>query len=317
MKLFPILALAIFMLAGCASAPLAAREIAPARPGTIMVNGQTRTYVIHRPASLRQAAPLVLVLHGGGGNGAEMQSRTRFDRVADQNKFVVVYPNSAIAGADAQRTWNDGRDTDFIRGVPEIDDVAFLTALIDDLARRGIADPARVYLAGGSNGAMMSMRYACDRPDRVRAIVSVTGNLPVGQAAKCQAQPPVPIFIVKGDQDRVLPVQGGRVMTRPSEDRGAVVSIGATLDYWKARNGCTGDGVTTMLADRAPNDGTRVQSTIWSPCSNNTAIWYYNIIGGGHTWPGLMVPEGRAQRAGLSSMDIDMAPDIWRFFAQY
>ena len=317
MKLQLIFTWVLFVLCGCASEPLGAKDAATAPLGSISVSGLTRTYMFHRPAPLRQAAPLVLVLHGGGGNGAEMQSRTGFDAVADQNGFVVVYPNSAIAGAGAQRTWNDGRDTDFVKGKPEVDDVAFLLALIDDLATRGIVDPARVYMAGGSNGGMMSMRFACDRPDRVRAIASVTANLPVGQREKCQSRAPVPALIVKGDQDRVLPVDGGRVLTRPGEDRGSVVSIAETLAYWTARNGCAGEGVVKMLPDRAADDGTRVQSTIWTSCKNNTSVWYYNIIGGGHAWPGLKIPEGRATRAGLSSMDIDMAPDIWRFFVQY
>lgn len=118
--------------------------------------GQDRTYLVHVPAGLSGAAPLVLMLHGGYGTGAQAERSYGWDALADQDHFVVAYPD----GLD--RAWNSGGGCCGKAARRDVDDVAFLTAVVADVEARVPVDPARVYAAGMSNGAMMAYRLACD-----------------------------------------------------------------------------------------------------------------------------------------------------------
>lgn len=174
MKLRTVFASTFAFLISLAFAPFALASDSH----TTNVNGVTRHYLLHVPPNMsRTAAPLVIALHGGGGNGRSMERYSRFDEVVDREKFLVAYPD----GLD--RGWNDGRGE--IRH--SADDVAFIAAVIDDVARVANVDAKRVYATGISNGGMMSNRIACELSERIAAVSLVASS---GGTDAMQACPP-------------------------------------------------------------------------------------------------------------------------------
>ena len=129
---------------------------------TLTVDGVERTYYVYAPRTVdsAQPVPLLIVLHGGGGNGRQIMRFTGFNQVARDNGFIAVYPE----GIDHH--WNDGRV--FRKAPTDTDDVAFISALIDQMAADYSIDSTRIYATGISNGGFMSYRLACDLSDRTR-----------------------------------------------------------------------------------------------------------------------------------------------------
>ena len=135
---------------------------------SIVVGSLTRNYLLHVPKSSRagRRTPLVLVFHGGGGHDWNMPGFTHFDELADEQGFIVAYPDSF------NKNWND------TRGLSPADDVGFIRALIDEVSRSHPVDPHRIYATGISNGGFFSNRLACDLADRIAAIASVAATMP-------------------------------------------------------------------------------------------------------------------------------------------
>ncbi|HEU5370452.1 MAG TPA: PHB depolymerase family esterase, partial [Ktedonobacterales bacterium] len=187
LRLFLLAGLLLLALAACQHAGQA--QPAPIRhdfSGSLSSGGLTRTYQGHLPSSYDgvKALPLVLALHGHGGDGQGMLRLTHLNRIADQHGFIVVYPDGY------QKSWADGR------GATEadqagVDDVGFLSALIDALANQYKVDQKRVYVTGISNGGFMSERLACDLSNKVAAVAAVAATMPTGLAARCAPQEPV------------------------------------------------------------------------------------------------------------------------------
>src|SRR5262249_27387325 len=130
--------------------------------------GLRRRYLLHEPSGRdpRKPAPLILMLHGGGGT-PEHAGDHRIAEAADSEGYLVAYPE----GID--RGWNDGRG---IHGRTH-DDVGFPSALIDELVKAKNVDPKRVYSTGISNGGFMSFTLACRIPEKLAAIAPVAGSM--------------------------------------------------------------------------------------------------------------------------------------------
>ncbi|THB64500.1 MAG: esterase, partial [Desulfovibrio sp.] len=173
---------------------------------TLVHDSVTREYYVHLPTQHFSGSPppLVIVLHGGGGTAEAMdrQKDYEFSEKADQLGWILVFPQ----GVDKQ--WNDGR-VDLNRDV-SLDDVGFISALIDKCLARYGADPSRVYVAGMSNGGMMTLRLAIDLSHRLAAAAAVTANLPV-ILETAQPVQPIPLMLINGTDDPVVPYYGGMV----------------------------------------------------------------------------------------------------------
>ena len=257
---------------------------------SLRLGAATRTYVIHRPVRAAVAPrPLVLVLHGAGGTGRQIARHTGFDRIADREGFLAVYPD----GID--RRWNDGRK------LSGSDDVGFIRALVDTVRREFRIDSARIFVTGISNGAMLAHRLACDLPGTFAAIAPVAGALPASLVERC-SRSTVSMIAFQGTADRLVPFEGGNV----ARARGAVLSARATAEHWARAGGCRTDPIVRPLPDRM-RDGTRIQRFIYPGCAR-VAVELYAIIGGGHTWPGGPVSGGRTTR------EISAAEVMWSFF---
>lgn len=286
--------LLIALFAGCASQE------------TIVVGGLERSYLLHVPTSAAKApAPLVLVFHGGGGSAPSMRRYSRFDEVADQQGFVVAYPN----GIDS--SWNDGRESPQIEAQAQaIDDVGFIRALIRAIQARTPIDPLRIYATGISNGAMLSLRLGCELADVLAGIAPVAGSLPEPLLERCQPAHPISVLLIHGTHDDFVPYGGGEVI----KQRGRVIGVDQTRRRFQARNECKNTSGPKTIDD-VKDDETSVVRAGWSGCLDQVEIEVDRIEGGGHTWPGSTTLIDFV--LGTVSHEIDAPQRIWSFFAAH
>lgn len=264
-------------------------------------DGVERDAIIYTPDNLPDGlVPAVIVLHGGNGDAQGTRRLTGFDDVADDNGFIVVYPN----GIDNQ--WNDGRE-----GIAEADDVGAISALIDRLIADYAVDPARIYATGISNGGFMSFRLGCELSDRIAAIAPVTATLSETMAERCEPTAPMAVLLMNGTDDPLVPYNGGYVSVLGAE-RGAIRSTDETMAFWVDQNGCEPTVAQVALPNLARFDGTRAYRSDYTDCA--APVTLIRIDGGGHTWPGGLQYLPRAV-IGRVSRDIDGSEVIWDFFA--
>src|SRR5215469_5216733 len=197
----------------------------------INVGGTARTFIAQLPAN--KPAPLVIVLHGSAQTGEDVATRTSWPQVAKREKFGVVFPDGI------NRSWADLRpfETRSLRTPPEgTDDVAFISKLVEKYVGDGTADPKRIYVTGISNGGAMAMTMACKRADLFAGAASVIFNFTDESAEACQPSRPVPMLMMNGTADPLIPYDGGRGTSRFAID--GYWSTEKTLDFWRHVDGC-------------------------------------------------------------------------------
>jgi polyhydroxybutyrate depolymerase len=264
-------------------------------------DGVTRVYRMIVPESYRDEGdgmPLVFVLHGAGGTGLGIAGFSGFNELAEREGFIVVYPDG-LGGA-----WNDNRPDPRLQA---IDDVGFLTYILDYLIDNLNVDANRVYTVGYSMGGMMSYRLGCEARDRFAAVASVASTMPEYLINLCDEVRPLPVLVIQGTDDNVVPWVGYR---------GGYLSARDTLRHWGALNGCTEQAPTMeTLPDINPEDGTLVVLETHPDCEGNSEVALYGVHNGGHTWP------GRAIQApfdlGLTTRDFEASEAIWEFFSRH
>lgn len=285
----------------------------PALKGTISLNagtigGRERQYAVYVPPNLMPGAPLVIVLHGGGGDGPYMRMSTgfEFDMLADANGFVVAYPNGI------GQAWNTCRKRVNNTAKRErIDDVAFIEAIIAHEALAHRIDRRRVYATGHSFGGQMAFRLALERPNEFAGIAAISSNLPVPADNECAASGmPIPAMIINGTDDPVNPYRGGR--SGGGATAGSVLSTDATTDYFVRLNGAGDPPQITRLPHQDDSDPTWVERSAWTN-SGHDAVVLYAVHGGGHVVP---QPYFRyPSNVGRQTKDLDAPAAIWAFFA--
>ena len=276
-------------------------------------DGLKRTYVLYRPANLdpKVRHPLLLCLHGGTGTGAGMQKLTfdRFNELADRDGWLVAYPDGI------GKNWNDGRKIDDEAHGKNLDDVGFLSSLIDLCVQKEGADPKRVYVTGISNGAMMTCRLACELSDKIAAGAPVAGSMPANLPATCSPKHPVSMLFINGDKDPLVPFEGGYVHFFRRK-RGEVIAPSQAAADWAALDGCKDAPVTTSLPVKDPQDPTRVDRIAYPLSPNGSEVFQFVIHGGGHTWPGGWRYAGE-WAVGKVSRQLDACDLIWDFFKRH
>jgi polyhydroxybutyrate depolymerase len=271
--------------------------------------GAERGYHLAVPESARAragAAPLVVLLHGGGGTAAQILRHTRFAELAASEGFVLVAPQGE------NRSWNDGRVYSASRE-SRADDVGFIRAVLADLARQGVAfDRDRVFATGISNGGFMSQRLACEAADAFLGIVSVTAQMSADLGPGCKPARPISVWMINGTADPLVPYEGGQVRAF-GRARGTIWSTEATMNFWARANGCVGQILQRPWPDADPGDGTTVRELLVMGCPR-VRVGVVRVVGGGHTWPGASqyLPP---RLVGVVSRDFDATAAIWRFFA--
>jgi len=259
---------------------------------TVTVGSTSRTAKVHVPASYdpTHATPVVINMHGLWSNPGEQASRTHMLAKSDSAGFIAIHPagtgDSWNAGACCNPAAND-----------DVDDVAFIDALLDKAAAELCVDEDRVYATGFSNGGFMSHRLACELTDRFAAIASVSGVMGIGT---CSPSRPIPVLQIHGTSDGVVPWNGGGWGTNYK-------SVESTIDGWTQRNGCSGTAQT--MYDQG--DATCVKH---GGCTAGADVELCTIDGGGHQWPG---GESSGAFNGKVSTDLDATDTLWTFFAAH
>lgn len=282
------------------------------RPGnhrlSMTVDGRERAYILHVPPQARSTTPLPLlvVLHGTYGSGRKMQFGLGFDPYADQRGFMVAYPD-AYQGM----RWNDGRGTlDSTRA--GVDDVRFLTQMVDAIATHGRLDRTQVYVTGASNGGMMAYRLGCETSGVFTGIAPVIANIPAPIAESCAPQVPLSVLSINGDADPFIPFNGGQVCAdvRYGCEKGFVIATDASLERFALASGCADRTQVTTLPPTV-GDGTSVELHRYPGCVGGAQVQLYVVRGGGHVWP----PRSpQTPSAGTASANLDATRTITDFF---
>lgn len=273
--------------------------------GALTSGGEVRRFSLRVPRAVPTAdepRPLVLVLHGNFGTedvgGRAMRTSTTFDREADARGWVVAYPEGRYGN------WADGR------GVTDadeagVDDVAFLRALIDQVAERHGTAPDRTVVAGVSNGACMAHRLALTSGDQVAVLAAVAGTLPES-LRDVPSRHAVSALLIHGDADPIARLEGGysRHLGPNGELRGRMISLRETAEYWQTTDRCVPETGTTASA------AATVRVTMGGGVGG-TSVATWTVLGGGHAWPGAPPYPGAA---GVPA-EFDAAEEICRFAA--
>ncbi|MDE1188066.1 MAG: hypothetical protein PW844_16500 [Pantoea sp.] len=245
----------------------------------VQVGGQARTFALHVPDGPPPAGgfPVILAFHGGGMRGAGMERMTGFNAVADQDRFIVIYPDGI------GKHWNDGRTT--IKN-PQ-DDVSFVAALLDQVQRNYAVNRRQIFATGISNGALFTERLGCDLSSRIAAIAPVAGSLPADLAPACRPAKPVAVMQINGMADPIMPYSGGWVEDFGGRGEGGqVISVAETAAFWARHNGCAGESTSVRLPVVVMSDPTRIVRTDYLSCPPVGKVTVLSVRGGGHVWPG-------------------------------
>jgi polyhydroxybutyrate depolymerase len=236
-----------------------------------------RTFYVHVPKPRPSGAmALVLLFHGGGGDAPGMERIAHFDRLADEHGILAIYPQGF------QDSWNDGAGNTPAEKAG-VDDVAFVSSLLDWAQAHYLVDPNRVAAAGFSNGALFAELVGCRLAGRLSLIFPVAGPLPTDVAPGCRPGRPLSVVAVHGAADPVVPYGGGQGQGFSGGAR--VLSAPESIAEWARLDGC-GPTATDAAQPSTVSDGTTVSLTSYSGCSAKATVELYTVSGGGHTWPG-------------------------------
>ncbi len=263
--------------------------------GSFAHGGLQRTYRVYVPPTYNAAspAPLIINLHGYGSNNIEQELYSNFKPIADTAGFLIVHPNGTPDFSNTLH-WNTF-------GTSNVDDVGFLSALIDTLSNQLNINPSQVYATGMSNGGFMSFQLACQLGNKIAAIASVTGTMTVVNLGACQPVRPMPIMQIHGTADATVPYNGNFFFA----------PVQNLLNFWVGINGTSSIPQIYQLPDTDPNDGCTAERHSYIGGTNGTQIIHYKVIGGGHSWPGAPI------NINVTNMDFSASAEIWNFFRQY
>jgi len=300
---------------------------------TIKHDGLMRTYIVHVPHSDKTAPlPVILAFHGGGGNAKGSAKFYGLNSKADDEGFIVVYPEGTGKKSNGKLfgSWNAGRCCPPASD-HQVDDVGFLTKMMNKLPKDFNIDPRRIYAIGHSNGALISYRLACDLSERIAGIA-------VGGAQDsfddCHPSRPVPVLHFHGTKDECAHYKGGvcggcfadflTALGIPAPRRTwKCRSVPEYLDEWRQQNGCMDKARITYKKRKA-------QCRTYQKCQDNAEVTLCTIKGMGHTWPGRphgvdpckKRPRSKMCRlwkdtVGKTSNDIIANDALWEFFQKH
>lgn len=273
---------------------------------TIQVNGVERSYLLREPSQTNrkpdEVRPMVIVLHGGGGNAHNAEKMTGFTKKAEKEGFYVVYPNGSGKRGHILLTWNSTHCCGHAMQ-SRVDDVSFISALIDKLSKEYPIDSRRIYVTGMSNGAMMAHQLGIALSSRIAAIAPVVGGMFGDEQLPAT---PVSAMIFNGAKDENVP-----------EDGGLGSGVGARKGAWDGTPllPATSQGQFWAKADDCETDpgiqrSRLLTETSWT-CPKGVSVTQVMVLDGGHSWPGGQPGYRRADRP---SQAINATDAMWEFF---
>jgi polyhydroxybutyrate depolymerase len=303
----------------------------------VNVDGSLRSFEVHLPIGYDSAQkyPVVILLHGSEETAEDMARLSRFDFVADRYGFIAFYPNSdeadwdvGVAAAPAKRpTGRRGGDLGLpvpfplpggqgaqkrgTRTESQLGDVPFFEYMLDKLASTYSVDRNRIFATGYSDGGIMIFRLGCSMSDRIAAVAPVAGALPKEMSLHCELSRGVPLLMINGTSDPVVPYGGGHL-------RGTgltTLPVKTAAARWAELDRCALKPTQTALPP--PNKkGMKTILNTYGNCRDGAEVSLYTIEGGGNTWPSGtdIVPE---KQVGKTSTDLDADEVIWRFFSAH
>jgi polyhydroxybutyrate depolymerase len=263
---------------------------------TLSMAGTERTYTLHVPAGLHvlRAVPLVIALHGRYGTGKDQEKLSGLSSLADEKRFLIAYPDGV------GRSWNAGHGVGAAqrRGV---DDVHFISELIEAIARGFPVDRRRIYAVGMSMGGILAHRLACELSDKIAAVASVAGPMSADLESSCGARGGVSVMHLHGTADRIVRFEGG-----DTRSGGRVLSAPETTRTWAERNRCK---MTAKTSRPAPD----VECETYSGCQDEAEVVLCALEGSGHTWAGGRQYAPRLM-IGTTNRSVSASEMIWQFF---
>lgn len=271
--------------------------------------GIERSYTLHVPPSAAdQPMPLVVMCHGAGGSAEMSERATGWSRKGAECEFLVAYPEATRPDPTRPPTflrnpqiWRSGAAAN--ETGPRGDDVAFLDALLDEIAAGYPVDPRRVYLCGFSNGASFALVAAARLSTRFAAVAAVAGKL---WRSDLRMERPLPLLYMTGDADPLNPIEGGSI----DSPWGGTIEhppIRILIDTWTRSIGCDTKPVRR-------EDGDAVAIDHYGSGGEGATVVVYIVHGCGHVWPG--GENVLAERiTGPGTDKIDATSLIWEFFS--
>ena len=252
--------------------------------------------------STSKSYPVVFVLHSAAGNANNAMNMANMNYLADQEGFIVVYPNGSGGLKDKFLSWNDGF-LELYAVKENVNDIKFFRRLIENLQKQYNINPNMIYCAGISNGGIMSYRLACELSDKIAAIAPISASLDPNSKKPGE---PVSVIIFSGTNDEYIPYYGGYGKKSRAKINHKPVSF--AVDFWVKNNGCSAVAKKEEL-------GNIIKET-YTGGRNNTEVVLYTIKGGGHSWPG--GKEGlKYGNIDPPIQEIDATQLIWEFFKKH
>ena len=250
-----------------------------------------REYTVYIPENYNHSipTPILFAFHGFGGSNNFIMNSAGFNEIADEENFIVVYPQGSLI-LNLFAHWNVGGFTQ----ISNTDDVAFVDYLISSLSQMYNINLDRVYATGMSNGGFMSFLLACQLSNKIAAIASVTGSMTTQTLNECDPQREVPILQIHGTNDPIVPYNGIQEWNTPIDN---------VLDYWVLNNQCSPNPEVNDLEDINNDNGFTVQEIIYNNGLNGSMVKHFKVNGGTHVW--------------FQDEDINSSSLIWEFFSNY
>jgi len=267
-----------------------------------------RSWIVYVPSTYDPTtpSPLVLNLHGRLSNAASQAYTSDFNRIAEREGIIVLYPN----GIDTE--WN------YLRGIFDVNvddhsDEAFIRSLINDLDHDLNIDRNRMYVTGLSNGGFMTQRLACTMQDEFTAFASVAATAPYAINQFCEDANPVPMMYIHGTADRIVRWEGNLVQDADGTSFYISYPMQESFNFWGIHNQCSAEVENETLP--VVDEETRTEIITLTGCAENSATIIYVVHGGGHVWHGTHTVE--YELLGENSQDFNSSEVIWHFFSQY
>jgi polyhydroxybutyrate depolymerase len=266
---------------------------------SLKVGGLERSYIAFVPDSARTASEVsvLFAFHPGFGSARAFIDQARVHEAPGASEFIVVYPEGF------RRSWNSG-DCCGPAMRRNIDDIGFVSAMLEDLGQFGTISATRNFATGFSNGFAFSQQLACSLPDRFAAIAGGGG---VKDTTKgCGGAKPISVLIMHGLIDEYSPFDGSESVI---ERAGYRVSVPSITQFWQRTARCSGTRTSSYL------DG--ISCTSYTGCSGGAEVVMCPIPEMGHWWPGHDGTRMGERNLGPSRGELDGAAAVVRFFRDH